>query len=252
MLYIPSLDILYRGTESGFGTPVLDDRRALEAQIDFAEQGGTVVDQHAVFDGDQPYPLTCQRFADFPLPALHLDFPLQIHLQHPGSRWILPLWWLRIVPPTAGPPHTGGSSHVQGFVRAHVVVFPSVSIQPRLQVLARNSSPAPRPLQRSRGSARLFLASADDAPRSSTTECPGASAIAITSFFRMVPAGSTTVYRDPSASLRELRSSERRFPTALAPVGHRCCRSLPARRHSGCDHPAPKVDPRAAAIPWAL
>src|SRR5215467_8877588 len=148
MLYIPSLDILYRGTESGFGTPVLDDRRALEAQIDFAEQGGTVVDQHAVFDGDQPYPLTCQRFADFPLPALHLDFPLQIHLQHPGSRWILPLWWLRIVPPTAGPPHTGGSSHVQGFVRAYVVVFPSVSIQPRLQVLARNSSPAQRPLQR--------------------------------------------------------------------------------------------------------
>src|SRR5215467_3189405 len=142
MLYIASLEILYRGTEFGFCAPMLDDRRAPEAQINFAAQGGTIVDQHAVFDGDQLYPLTCQRFADFPLPALHLDFPLRIHLQHPGSRWILPLRRSRIVLPTAWPPHTGGSSHVQCFVRAHMVVLPSVSVQPGLQVLARTSSPA--------------------------------------------------------------------------------------------------------------
>jgi hypothetical protein len=51
MLYIPSLDILYTGRGLVSGDPMLDDRRALEAKIEFAHQGGTVVDQHAVLDG---------------------------------------------------------------------------------------------------------------------------------------------------------------------------------------------------------
>jgi hypothetical protein len=58
MLYILSLNILYTVVR-GFA-PVLDDRRALEPQIDLAKQGGAVVDQNAVVDGDQVHPFAAK------------------------------------------------------------------------------------------------------------------------------------------------------------------------------------------------
>jgi len=79
MPYILSLDILYTGTAFGFSNPMLDDRRALGAKVEFPEQGGAVVDQHAVLGAHQLHPFTAQRFADLPLATAHLNFPLGIH-----------------------------------------------------------------------------------------------------------------------------------------------------------------------------
>src|SRR5438477_5639902 len=90
MPYIPSLDILYTGTGFGFSDPMLDDRRALDLKVDFAEQGGAVVDQHAVVDSYQLDPFAAQRFADLPLATFHLDLSLRIHFQHPSSGRIFP------------------------------------------------------------------------------------------------------------------------------------------------------------------
>jgi len=58
---------------------MLDDRRALEPKVDFPEQGGAVVDQHAVLDSHQLHPFAAQRFADLPLATLHVDLSLWIH-----------------------------------------------------------------------------------------------------------------------------------------------------------------------------
>src|SRR5205807_383091 len=148
MPYIPSLDILYTGTGFGFSDPMLDDRRALDLKVDFAEQGGAVVDQHAVVDSYQLDPFAAQRFADLPLATFHLDLSLRIHFQHPSSGRIFPARWLCIVAPTAGTPHTGGSLHVQRFVRPHMVVFPPVGVQPSLQMPSRKTSAVQRSLQR--------------------------------------------------------------------------------------------------------
>jgi hypothetical protein len=65
---------------------MLDDRRALEAKIEFAHQGGAIVDQHAVLDGHELHPFAAECFADLPLPPLHLYFPLGIQLSGGLSR----------------------------------------------------------------------------------------------------------------------------------------------------------------------
>src|SRR5437879_3997391 len=113
MPYIASLEILYTRAGFVFSDPMLDDRRALDLKVDFTEQGGAVVDQHAVLDSYQLHPFAAQRFADLPLAPLHLDLSLRIHFQHPSSRRIFPARWLWVVAPTAGTPHAGGSLHVQ-------------------------------------------------------------------------------------------------------------------------------------------
>src|SRR5205807_118000 len=77
-----------------------------------------------------------------------LNLSLRIHFQHPSSGRIFPARWLCIVAPTAGTPHTGGSLHVQRFVRPHMVVFPAVGVQPSLQMPSRKTSAVQRPLQR--------------------------------------------------------------------------------------------------------
>src|SRR5207302_6051344 len=147
MPYIPSLDILYTGTGFGFSDPMLDDRRALDLKVDFAEQGGAVVDQHAVVDSYQLDPFAAQRFADLPLATFHLDLSLRIHFQHPSSGRIFPARWLCIVAPTAGTPHTGGSLHVQRLVRPHMVAVLTAGVLPSFQLSSWETFAAQRSQQ---------------------------------------------------------------------------------------------------------
>src|SRR5260370_32886393 len=130
MPYISSLDILYTGTGFGFRDPMLDDRRALDPKVDFPEQRGAVVHQHAVLDSHQVDPFTAQRFADLPLAPFHLALSLRIHFQHPSSGRIFPARWLRIVAPTAGTPHAGGGFHVPRFGRPHKALPPAAGGPP--------------------------------------------------------------------------------------------------------------------------
>src|SRR5260370_16818318 len=48
-----------------------------------------------------------------------------------------------------GRPHTCGCSHIQGFMWPHVVVFPTILVEPSLQVSLWNPSSPPCALQRS-------------------------------------------------------------------------------------------------------
>src|SRR5260370_7623316 len=134
MPYISSLDILYTGTGFGFRDPMLDDRRALDPKVDFPEQRGAVVHQHAVLDSHQVDPFTAQRFADLPLATFHLDLSLRIHFQHPSSGRIFPARWLRIVAPTAGTPHAGGSFHLPRLVRPTMRFPPPLAPHPNFQM----------------------------------------------------------------------------------------------------------------------
>src|SRR5260370_11924188 len=147
MPYISSLDILYTGTGFGFRDPMLDHRRALAPKDDFPQQRGAVVHQHAELDSHQVDPFTAQRFAVLPLATFHLHLSLRFHFQHPSSGRIFPARWLRIVAPTAGTPHAGGSFHVQRFVRPNMVVLPAVGVQPSLQIPPRKTSAVQRSLQ---------------------------------------------------------------------------------------------------------
>src|SRR5260370_16279813 len=127
MPYISSLDILYTGTGFGFRDPMLDDRRALDPKVDFPEQRGAVVHQHAVLDSHQVDPFTAQRFADLPLATFHLDLSLRIHFQHPSSGRIFPARRLRILAPTAGTPHARGSVRVQPLRSPELVGRPAAA-----------------------------------------------------------------------------------------------------------------------------
>jgi hypothetical protein len=147
MLYIPSLDIRYTGRGLVSGHPKLDDRRALVPKIEFAHQGGEIVDEHAVLDGDQLHPFAAKGFADLPLPPLHLYVALGVDFQHPGSRRVFPARWSRIVAARTGTPQGGWSFHAQRFVRPHMVVFSTIGIQPKLQMLARETSEVQGPRQ---------------------------------------------------------------------------------------------------------
>src|SRR5260370_9407904 len=69
---------------------MLDDRRALDPKVDFPEQRGAVIDQHAVLDSHQMHPFTAQRFADLPLAAFHLNLSLADPLSAPKLRKGIP------------------------------------------------------------------------------------------------------------------------------------------------------------------
>lgn len=76
MLYILSLDILYswrRGT--GPRNPALDDFRALDSGVQFAQQGGAVEHHHPALHSHYLHPLSCQGFTDFPFPVPDIELP---------------------------------------------------------------------------------------------------------------------------------------------------------------------------------
>src|SRR5260370_9217483 len=124
MPYISSLDILYTGTGFGFSDPMLDDRRALDPKVDFPEQRGAVIDQHAMLDSHQLHPFAAHRFADLPLATFNFDLSLWIHFQHPSSGRIFPADWSCIVTPTSVPAHPRGSLDLQRFVWPNIAPFP--------------------------------------------------------------------------------------------------------------------------------
>src|SRR5271157_2037771 len=111
---------------------------------------------------------------------------------------------------------------------------------------------APRPVATIRESAPPCPEFVDVECRSSTAECPVASATATTASAQTARGCSTKACRDPSTSLPEHRSIGRFPPVAAAPVGHVCRPMQSARSGSDCDRPAPTADPPVAAIPSAL
>src|SRR5258706_4175043 len=137
----------WRGT--GLRNPALDDFRALDSGVQFADQGGAVEHHHALFHSYDLHPFAGERSVDPPLFSFDLDLALAIHFQHPRSSWIVPARRMGIVAMETGLPQRRRSPHAERFVRSHVVVLPAIRIQPSLPVLPRHPAPLPCPLQRS-------------------------------------------------------------------------------------------------------
>ena len=148
MLYILSLDILYswrRGT--GPRNPALDDFRALDSGVQFANQSAAVKHHHPPLHPHDLHPFSGQRFTDFPLPVLDVQEAVAIQFQHPSAGGVFPARRVRIIAPQTGTLQRGRGLHPQRFVRTHVVVFPAIGIQPGLRLLPRQAAPFPDPLQ---------------------------------------------------------------------------------------------------------
>jgi hypothetical protein len=191
MPYIPSLDILYTGRWLVSGDP----------KVDFPEQGGAVVDQHAVLDSHQVHPFTAQCFADLPLAAFHL------------TRW-----------------RESSSATLRV---AEYDCVPSGRRPAKLANAVRENLCGSALAAATRETARFFPAFAGAVCRSSTTESLGASTTATVWFDPTAIAGSTTACRDPSTWLLGRRSYKTLFPVSAARVAHRCCRWPPAGSRSG-------------------
>src|SRR5712692_1789912 len=128
-------------------TPVLDDRRALECEIEFPDEGVAVINLDSRFQANELHPVAGQGLADVPVAAIDVQFARTVHLADPGSSRILPAWRMRIVAPLTGPPATRRSLHRQRFMRSNVVVFETILIQPPLRVRPRSAATLQRPLQ---------------------------------------------------------------------------------------------------------
>src|SRR5271157_956052 len=108
--FVPTHPLQWRrGT--GPRNPALDDFRALDSGVQFANQSGAVEHQHALFHSYHLHPLSGQRLVDRPLPSFDIQFALAIHFQYPRPSGIFPARRMRIVAVKTGLPQCRRSSH---------------------------------------------------------------------------------------------------------------------------------------------
>src|SRR5260370_3606315 len=140
---------LQLGSRSWGRNPMLDDRRALDLRVELTHECCTVKDHPAPVHRHDLHAFTGQSLTDRPLAPFDFQLPLTVDFQNPSAGGIFPAGWMRIVAFCTGRPHTCGCSHIQGFMWPHVVVFPTILVEPSLQVSLWNPSSPPCAFQRS-------------------------------------------------------------------------------------------------------
>src|SRR6266567_9297757 len=110
-------------TVVGWMPPAIHGRGPLVGEVEFAHQAAAVIHHDPLLDANQLHPFPSQRSAYFPAATCAVEPALGGQLAHLRSGGVFPDRRVRAIAAFTVAPHRCRSSHLQGFVRPHVIVF---------------------------------------------------------------------------------------------------------------------------------